>query len=67
MISTAAAGSSAGSHLQSRQPAGQVKQATLDMCINLAEHIYRLLSADKASGKLSCSSTRPCHVKKETS
>ena len=57
MISTAAAGSSAGSHLQSRQPAGQVEQATLDLCINLAEHIYRLhrlLSAEKASGKLSC-------------
>ena len=34
-----------------------MEQATLDLCINLAEHIYRLhrlLSAEKASGKLSC-------------
>ena len=34
-----------------------MEQATVDLCINLAEHIYclhRLLTAEKASGKLSC-------------
>lgn len=54
VISTAAEGCTAGQALQSRQPAGEVDQAVMDLCLNLAQHIYRLyhlLTMEHGSGR----------------
>ena len=54
IISTAAEGNRAGMALQHSTPAGQVNACMVDLCLNLAQHIYRLyrqLTLQLNSGK----------------
>lgn len=54
IISTAVEGNRAGMALQHSTPAGQVDACMVDLCLNLAQHIYRLyrqLTLQPNSGK----------------
>ena len=54
IMSTAAEGNHSGMALQHSTPAGQVDAGVVDLCLNLAQHIYRLyrqLTLQPNSGK----------------
>ena len=66
IISTAAEGNHTGMALQHSTPAGQVDASVVDLCLNLAQHIYRLyrqLTMQPNSGEeLSCLLTAAAYL-----
>ena len=62
IISTAAEGKDAGMALQHSTPAKRVNANAVDLCLNLAQHTYRLYRQLTSGKELSCSLTAAAHV-----